>query len=152
MLARWFDIEKESTNLDELHRRMGRVFGEMLGGWEGFPQSIQKAGSWPVANLYDTGSAFTAIFRIPGVAEGDLKVEVQGDVLTVGGERKSEVPKGYHVHRSERGTQRFSRSFGLPCSVDPEKTKATLRDGVLTVTMNKHPNAQPKQIKIKSNQ
>ena len=147
LLTRWYKIDKEMAALDELHRRMNRVFGDenespSMSGW------TSHRSSWPQANLYDNGSSLAALIMVPGMDEGDLNVEVQGDVLTVSGERKSEAPEGYRTHRSERGSRKFSRSFGLPCRVDPDKTSANLTNGLLTITMSKHPESQPKQIEV----
>mgnify|MGYP003702070681 CR=1 FL=1 len=146
MLTRWYDIDREVAALDEFHRRMERVFGDLGGGGRVGPTPGVGAGA--PGNLHDTGSGPTAVLHVPGLAEDDLKVEVQGDVLSVSGERKAEAPDGYRVHRSERGSRRFTRSFGLPCRVDSERTTASLRDGLLTVTMDKHADAQPKQISV----
>lgn len=148
MLVRWYDIDKEMAALDELHRRMNRAFfgdswaGRSHGGVGGL------AGAWPLANLYDTGSSLTAVVQVPGMREEDLQVEVHGDALTISGERSARAPEGYRVHRTERGARKFSRSFGLPCRVDAEKTTAKLTNGILTITMEKHPDSQPKQIAV----
>lgn len=148
MLTRWYDIDKEMAALNELHRRMDRAFGD---AWFGRPMHssfTRTSTSWPRANLYDTGSSLTALVQAPGMTEESLNVEVHGDILTISGERTVEVPEGYREHRSERGSRTFTRSFGLPCHVDPEKTTAQLTDGMLTVTMAKHPESQPKQISV----
>ncbi len=55
------------------------------------------------------------------------------------------------MHRQERSPIRFSRSFTLPCKVDPDKSTAALKDGVLTVTLSKIPDEQPRQIAINVN-
>ena len=96
MLTRWYDIDKEMAALSELHRRMDKAFGD---AWFGRPlhASFTRASSWPRANLYDTGSSLTALVMVPGLAETDLKIEVHGDVLTIGGERKVEAPEGYRL-------------------------------------------------------
>jgi len=147
MLTRWYDIDREMAALNELHRRVNRLFGD-----EGFARRGPTAltGSWPLANLYDTGNVLTALIQVPGVSEKELNIEVHNDVLTIGGERKVDAPEGYKVHRSERGmgTRKFSRSFGLPIRVDPEKTTAKLVNGLLTVTMEKHPDSQPRKIEV----
>jgi HSP20 family protein len=54
------------------------------------------------------------------------------------------------VHRQERGQLRFARSFGLPARIDTEKVTATVKHGVLTVTLPKHPESQPKSISVKA--
>jgi HSP20 family protein len=148
MLTRWYDINREMAALEELQQRMRRAFDDQ---WLGRPlQSgvLGGAASWPRANLYDTGASLTALVLVPGLSGDDLDIQVNGDILTISGERKAAVPEGYRVHRSERGARKFTRSFGLPCAVDPEKTNAKLVDGVLTVTMEKHPESRPKQIAV----
>lgn len=149
MLTRWYDIERNLAALDELARQMERVFGASAGLGPRLERAMPLGMlTWPPASLYDSGSALTAVLQVPGLAESDLKVEVHGDALTVSGERKVSPPEGYQVHRNERASRTFSRSFGLPCRVDGEKVTAKLKDGLLTVTMSKHPEAQPKQISV----
>jgi HSP20 family protein len=147
MLARWYDIDKELASMNEFRRFFDRFFGDSSFDqeWRGVSS---LTGTWPRANLFDTGGQLTAFIQVPGLKIEDLQVEVHGDVLTVSGERKSEAPEGYRVHRSERGARKFSRSFGLPCRVNPEKTQAKLVNGVLTINMDKHPESQPKQISV----
>ena len=147
MLTRWYDIDRELAAFDEMSRRMERLFGD---GWSRDPRYFGRArtGSWPRVNLFDTGTALTAIVEVPGLNQDTIKVEVHNDVLTLAGERTVEPPEGYRAHRVERGTRAFSRSFGLPTAVDAEKTKATLADGLLTVTMEKRAEAQPRRITV----
>ena len=144
MLKRWYDIERDRSVMDELRRRMEGLFYD--GEW----QRTRMTGSWPRANLYDTGNALVAVLAVPGLSEEDLQIEAHQDSLTISGERKFEVPEGYRAHRQERLPGRFSRSFGLPCPVDLEKTNATLTNGLLTVTMEKHAAALPRQITIEA--
>lgn len=148
MLTGWYDIDKEMAALSEFHRRMDRVFGDVWFGRPVHSAFARMLASWPRVNLYDTGSSLTALSQAPGLSEADLKIEVNGDTLTISGERKTEAPEGYRVRRSERGTRKFARSFGLPCRVDPERTSAKLDNGLLTVTMKKHPESQPKQVSV----
>jgi HSP20 family protein len=148
MLTRWYDIEREMAALDELQGRMSRFFGGFGYDWPTASRASLSSSTWPRASLYDAGSSLEAIVEVPGLGEKELRLEVHGDVLTVSGERKNDAPEGYRVHRSERASYRFSRSFGLPCHVDAEKTKAVLRDGLLTITMEKHADAKPRQITV----
>jgi HSP20 family protein len=149
MLTRWYDIDRELALLDALHRRIGRALEDpWQGSFSPFQELTVMSAAWPRANLYDTGASLTALLQVPGLTEADLQVDVYGDVLTVSGERKTEPPEGYNVHRRERGAQRFTRSFGLPCRVDADKTTARISNGVLTVTMEKHPESKPKQITV----
>lgn len=142
MLRRWYDIDRELAFVDEMRRRMDRLVGDLDGG------TPSLRGNWPRANLFDAGGELVAILEVPGLGEDDIRIEAHQDALTVTGERKVTLPEGVTVHRSERSPGRFSRSFGLPCAVDLEKTTARLKDGLLTVTMAKHPESQPKKIAV----
>ena len=145
MLTRWYDIDRDAAALDALHRRMVGILGDQFSDrW--FRLGTREG--QPLANLYDGGSTLMAVVQAPGISDEDLTVEVHGDVLTVSGERTIEPPEGYRVHRSERASTKFSRSFGLPCKVDAERTKAELNAGLLVVTMDKHPEAKPRQISV----
>jgi HSP20 family protein len=70
--------------------------------------------------------------------------------VTLKGERKVDVPEGLSVHRRERHAVRFAKSFELPTRVDADKVTATLKHGVLTLTLPKVAEAQPRQINVKA--
>lgn len=143
MFRYWYDIDRDVAAKDELFRRMARLLGR---GAES-PLAARLSTS-PRTNLYDGGNSLVAVMEVPGMTEENINIEAHREVLTVSGERNTEAPEGYRVHRQERTSRSFTRSFGLPTPVDLEKTTATLRDGVLTITMTKHPEAQPKQIAV----
>ncbi len=143
----WGDIDRTLLALDELRRRMGRAFDE-TGGERG--SGIAGFANWPPINLYDTGSELFLRAEVPGVSEKDLDLQVNQDVLTISGQRQTEVPEGYSAHRRERGAMRFSRSFTLPFKVDPELCEANLKHGVLSLKIGKAPDARPRQITVKS--
>ena len=151
MLNRYTEFDRAFAMMDELRRRLDWVFEEAdaprasLRG--DFDQTPRHAGG-PRIHLFDTGSALVVKADVPGLTEKDVQISLNQDVLTLSGERKSDAPQGYLVHRKERGTARFSRSFTLPSKVDPEKTSAVLRNGVLTLTLNKAAEVQPRQIAV----
>lgn len=143
----WGDTDRTLLALDELRRRMGRMFDETM---EGRASGISGLGTWPPVNLYDNGSEMVLMAEIPGVDEKDLDLQINQDVLTISGQRKTEIPEGYSAHRRERGAMRFSRSFTLPFKVDPEACGAILKNGVLSVKFGKAPEAKPRQISVKA--
>ena len=151
MLNRTTDFDRAFAMMDELRRRLDWVFEEVdaprasLRG--DFDRTPRHAGG-PRIHLFDTGSALVVKADVPGLTEKDVQISLNQDVLTVSGERKSDAPEGYLVHRKERGGVRFSRSFTLPSKVDPEKTTAVLKHGVLTLTLNKAVEAQLRQIAV----
>jgi HSP20 family protein len=71
-------------------------------------------------------------------------------VLTLSGARKTAVPEGHSAHRQERPSFEFSRSYALPAKVDADKTHATLKNGVLTITLEKAPEVKPRQITVRA--
>jgi HSP20 family protein len=128
----------------DLFRQLDRLFADVdPGGWE--PRS-----GFPRVSFDDQGAAFVVRAEVPGLAEKDLELTATATTLTLKGERKVEPPEGYSAHRSERSAYRFARTFELPAKVDSAKVEARLEHGVLTVTLPKAPEAQPKQISVKA--
>ena len=85
--------------------------------------------------------------RSPGLAEDDVKIEVEDDVLTVSGERKAEhEQRGEGYHRLERAYGSFSRSLTLPEGVDPEAVQASFDRGVLEVRIPKPEQRKPRRV------
>ncbi|RMF41773.1 MAG: Hsp20/alpha crystallin family protein [Alphaproteobacteria bacterium] len=141
--------DEMATALTEFFRRDGSVldpFEEMRremmhmfpGRWADMP-SLFKGGFVPVLDvrMKDDGLEVTA--ELPGVTEDDISLEINDDILTLSGEKKSE-----YKEKTEKGAVLMERSFGsfsrsvrLPFAPDPEKVKAAFKDGVLTVTAPK---------------
>lgn len=144
MLTRWFEIDPTYSAMEELRRRMDQLFFDM----DPVSESSRGWSSWPHANLYDTGENLMLKAEVPGLDEKDLQIEAVQDVLTVSGERKVEVPEGHSVHRQERASIRFSRSFSFPVKVDVDKITAEVKSGVLTVTLPKSPEVKPRAISV----
>ena len=69
-------------------------------------------------------------------------------MLTVKAARKVEAPEGYTAHRRERQSFSFTQSYELPTRIDPEKVQASLKQGVLTLTLPKAAEAQPKRVTV----
>ena len=148
MLTRWTDFDRSVTAMDELRRRMDRLFEE----YDRTPAEAEPTSraSWPRLALHDSGANLVVRAEVPGLAEKDLQITVNQDVLTLSGERRADAPEGYSVHRQERVALRFSRSVTLPTKIDSEKVGATLKNGVLTITLAKAPEAQPRTIQVRA--
>lgn len=149
MLTRWSDLDRTLSMMDDLQRRMNRLFQEYdVGRWPTSPRLTTA--TWPPVNLYDAGDELMITAQVPGLTEKEIQITGNQEVLTISGERVVKVPEGYSVHRQERGNVRFSRSFTFPCKVDMEKASATVKDGVLTVKLAKAAEAKPRQITVKA--
>ncbi|MBQ1662708.1 MAG: Hsp20/alpha crystallin family protein, partial [Treponema sp.] len=104
--------------------------------------------------------AYTLEMDLPGKTEKDIDIELKDNVLTISSESKSVKDEKKEEKKEERdGTKwlikersysKFSRSFTLPNDVDCEKLAASVKDGVLVVTMPRHETAQAKRITVKT--
>jgi HSP20 family protein len=138
------DLDRTFAVFDDFRRRIDRAF-------EGFDaRSSQGLYGQPRASLRDTGAEVVLEADVPGLTEKDLDLTVTQDSLTIAGQRAPETPEGYAVHRRERGALSFSRSFALPVKIDSERVSATVKNGVLTVTLPKAAEAKPRQIAVKA--
>lgn len=127
---------------DELFRGFDRVFREMD---RDLPlTSFGRAAS----SLAEEGDRFVLRVDVPGLTEKDVQVDFQGGALTVSAQRTTDAPEGYTPVRRERSAIKFSRSFVLGDHVDPEKTTAEIKDGVLTVSLAKSQAVQKRTIPI----
>jgi HSP20 family protein len=126
------------------HGQLRRELDRLLGDFE--RAATQQA---PAAvSFEDDGSNFVLRADVPGLTEKDFEINVAGDTLTLRGERKLELPEGHSVHRRERRDFRFAKSYQLPARVDADKAVASLKHGVLTLTLPKVAEAQPRQISV----
>lgn len=105
----------------------------------------------PFAAFRDAGDAFVVSVEAPGFAEADLKVEVDRGVVTIVGARALAVPEGYRAQVRERNELSITRRYPLPGPVNGEEIVATLREGVLTVTLPKAPERKPVPIHVTAN-
>lgn len=131
-----------------LRKEMDQVFGEFFGRTP-FTMAATEAMWSPLVDMHETKDSFLLMAELPGVKQGDIQVSVEGDTLTLKGERKRETEvKEDQYHRIERSYGRFERSILLPSVVDPNQVKATYRDGVLEIQLPKKEEVKPKEIKV----
>lgn len=147
MITRLQDIHQILGAMDLFRNQMNSMFKQYDrqvstgNGWN-------ATGGYPRTNLNDTGDNLELIAEVPGVSKEALNVKIQGNYLEISGSRNSDNPEGYKVHRTERETTTFSRSFTLPYEVEAAKVEATLKDGLLKMTLPKSETAKPRQISI----
>ena len=101
-------------------------------------------------DVKEDDKAYTVKADIPGVKKEDIKVDVDGDLVTVSAETKAEKEekKDEKVIYSERSYGAVSRSFTLPTDVDAKGAKAEYKDGVLNLVLPKRSNGSAKRIEI----
>lgn len=142
----WPDFDQSLSLLNQFRRQVNDLF-EGQGQWPNqtfFPRN-RMAGN---ATVYDTGEAVMVRVELPGLSDKDIELTLNEEVLTLQASRQIEVPEGFRVHRRERESLTYSQSFTLPYPVDPEKTRATMADGVLTIELAKSPELKPRRIAV----
>jgi HSP20 family protein len=136
-LIRWEPLRE----MDEFFRQYSPFFGR---------ERQRDAGGWtPTANVTESEREFLIKAELPEVQKEDVKITLDGDVITISGERKKErEEKNANEIRVESFYGTFSRSFRLPDNVDVNGIKAESKDGVLRLHIPKTEAAKPKAIAI----
>ncbi len=133
--------------IEDVFDRYSRAAGAPRTG----SQEVVTTGEWaPRVDISETDKEFAIKAEIPDVKKEDVKVTVDNGVLTIQGERKQEKEEnGKKFHRVERFYGSFARSFTLPDNVDETKIKATFKDGMLNLQIEKTEEVKPKSIEVK---
>ena len=100
----------------------------------------------PATDIYETPEALVVVADLPDVGKEDVSVRVEDDVLTIEGWTQHEAPRD--AIYAEYAPGRFFRQFRLGEAVDQSKIDATLKNGVLTVTLPKTERGKPRQIDV----
>src|SRR6266550_113063 len=143
-LIRW----EPARELQSIQQEMNRLFGTFFDSPAG--SNGARLGRWiPAMDLVEEGDHYVLRADLPGLNEDDVKVELEDNVLTISGERKSEREErkeGYY--RIERASGSFSRSLTLPEGVDPDRIEAHFKNGVLEVRVPKPEERKPRRVAI----
>ena len=137
-------------SISSLQNEMNRMFDRFFKGWD-LSELGAETGAWlPPIDLAETNDKVVVKAEIPGIDPKEIDISIQGDTLSVKGEKKEEKEeKGGNYYRMERRYGSFSRSIDLPSSVDTNKVSAEYKNGVLEITLQKKEEVKPKQINVK---
>ncbi len=140
-----FDIMKWRGGMDEMFR-------DMVSEVSGPEGRDLLSGKWmPAVDIEETDQEFLVKADLPGMAEKDVTVTLENNILSLRGERKHESRSGSNGQRRvERSYGSFVRCFMLPSTGDADHAKAVFKDGVLTVSVPKRAEAKAKGIPIKT--
>lgn len=151
-----FQRKDESNALSSLRKEIDDLFNTWAETmpFAGLLSDVREF--WPSMNVSETDKDVVLTAELPGVDEKNIDVSVSDDQITINGEKRSEVDekkeeKGRTFRRVECSYGSFHRSMVLPFKIDPDKVQASVKNGVLTVTIPKPPEAQraTKKIAIK---
>ena len=123
--------------LGTLQREMNRLFEGVRGA------------EYPAMNVAVNDQQALVTAEVPGIEPKSLDISVNGNTLTVEGERKAEEPKKDEKFlRRERGQGRFVRTIRLPFAVESNRVEAEVKNGVLQVRLPREEASKPRRIAI----
>lgn len=111
--------------------------------------SPTSARRFPLLNLSEDEGQVYLDALLPGIDPRELQLSLLRGTITISGERKAPAERNGLMHRSELGFGKFSRTVDLPSEIDPDKTTAEYKDGVMRITMAKSEHAKPRKIEVK---
>src|SRR4051812_13322806 len=130
------------ADLNRMHRDIERNF---------FGPRTREADFAPPVDVHEDAESLVLRAELPGVKREDVDIGIDGNVLTLKGERKLEQEEnGRKYHRIERSYGSFVRQFQLPTNVDSTTVDAKLTDGVLTLKLSKKQELKARKIEVKS--
>jgi HSP20 family protein len=132
-LIRW--QPRSDLSIDPFFDRLDRQVSEMFGDWP-FERTAQRW--YPAMDMVEEKDRLVLRLELPGIDPKDVEINLQGNLLTIQGERKeeSELKEGTILKR-ERRIGSFQRTLQLPYGVQSDKVKATYDKGVMTINLPK---------------
>jgi HSP20 family molecular chaperone IbpA len=112
------------------------------------PQTEPETYLRPTVDIFEDSQGITLMADLPGVSRERLEVRVDGDNLTIEGRAKIDMPEGMEALHADIDTTRFRRSFSLSSELDTEAISATMKDGVLTLTLPRRAELQPRKVEV----
>ena len=132
-----------------LQDRINRIFDDAFPRNRAGENNVGLCAWQPAVDIYETDAAIVLDAVLPGVRKEDVTVVVKDNILTITGDRSSDLiieEDSYFCRERCFGT--FSRSFSMQHHVNPEKISAKFKNGVLTVSVPKPDNEKPRQVTV----
>lgn len=102
----------------------------------------------PDTDIYETEDALVVVMDLPGVDKSRLSVGLERDQLKVDAEIDFSTYEGLRPVYTEYNIGHFSRAFSLSSKIDRDNIAARIAGGVLTLTLPKVPERQPRRIEV----
>ncbi|MEX0646442.1 MAG: Hsp20/alpha crystallin family protein [Balneolaceae bacterium] len=128
----------------------GKRFSDIMDEFFNDAVANRRSTFTPGIDVSETEKQFIVDVELPGMEKKDIDLNIENNRLTISGERKFEKEennKQYHRVESHYGS--FSRTLQLPESVNPDSVKASYKDGILNISIDKSEEKLKKQIEIK---
>ena len=144
-------VVSRNSNPVSVSRDFDSLFNSFWNNW-GLPATKS-----PSVDIWETEKSYVVEAELPGYCEKDVDVHIDKHVLKISSmqeaekETKKEVKENENLNYlvRERSCQSFERSFTLPEGIDEDNIEGEFKNGVLTITIPKVPEKQPKKIDVK---
>lgn len=138
------------TPFAQMHTQLNEMLNTVFNDAARLSPVESIARSTPPMNVWEESDCFRIEAELPGYTMNDIEVTVLGDEVTIKGERTlKDQPNATYLRRERTGGS-FVRTWTLPSEVNADAVEATLRDGVLLITLPKHEKALPRKIEVKA--
>ncbi len=148
-VIRWFD-RPDFPRFSGEAERVQREMNELLSALGRSASPLSRSGVFPLVNVSEDTDNLYVRAELPGVQPGEIEISVEGETLTLGGERKLQAPEGVSYHRRERESGRFRRVITLPVRINPDAVTALFKNGALKITLPRAEETKPKKISVKT--
>jgi len=118
----------------------------MTSDW--FGSGLSSCGGFPPINIFQADGEYAIIAELPGVNRDDIDVDVQRNRVRISGKKQVDYGEGSSVHRRERQTGAFDRTFATPFEIDAERVNAEYHDGILALSLPRAEQDKPRSINI----
>lgn len=144
-IVRW-DPFKDLISIQD---RINKIFEENV-----YQDAPQNRGEFiPPVDVFEKENEIVLLMDIPGVSEQDIDIQVSDSVLTIKGEKKAPFDREQdNCFRIERQFGKFSRSFTLPNNLDLGKIKASLKDGLLKISIPKSETVKTRVVRVEKDE
>lgn len=136
--------------VNRLQRQLDQAFNKTSATAE--TATAQSVAWIPRVDIYEEAGRFVVLADVPGVEAKDIDITAENGVLTIRGERHTQKKESDQnsYERVERTSGSFLRRFTLPDTANTETIKARQTNGVLEVSIPKHPQVQPRRICVEA--
>ena len=148
MFTRWQPLGDAWAEMQRLQNEMSRLLGRFdLGD----AVAAVTGSDYPALNVWEDDANLYVEAELPGLDLNDLEIYVNGsNLLSIQGARQQPEAGSGTWHRQERGFGKFSRVLELPTDVDADAVQATLKEGVLKITLPKSAATKPRRVSVKA--
>ncbi len=105
----------------------------------------------PPVNIFENDKGITVQADMPGVSKDRLDIQIDKDTLSIEGVSEVPMPDGMEALHADVHSTLYRRNFSLSSELDGEKADASLKDGVLTLSIPKREQFKPRKIEVRAN-